>query len=142
MLHLSGLEFDAADAMHFTALSSSLTDLKLSDCTISDLAVAAMLQRLTGLRRLTLNAVGLVNPMLWVILASLTNLQSLHCLWVDPVAGLSADTLHLLSALTSLTSLRVDALVDENNEPLITPAMRDQFVADMPLLREFCLESE
>lgn len=52
VLHLSAFGFDRANAVHFTALSSTLTDLKLSFCHISDLAVAAMLQRLTGLRRL------------------------------------------------------------------------------------------
>lgn len=57
-----------------------------------------------------------------------------------PRSGLAADTLHLLSALTSLTHLSADAHEGDEGEPLITPAMRDEFMANMPLLCEFFLE--
>lgn len=87
VLHLSAFGFDRADEVQFTALSSTLTDLKLPFCRISDLPVAAMLQRLAGLRRLTLHGLGLSNPLLWVTVASLTNLQALKFEWMDPGQG-------------------------------------------------------
>lgn len=73
-------------------------------------------------------------------MASLTNLQSLKFEWMDPGAGLAADTLHLLSALTSLTHLSADTREGDEGEPLITPAMHGEFMANMPLLRECVLE--
>lgn len=109
-LHLVGLRLARSDAVHLTGLSPGLTELSIISCVVDELAVAAMLGRLTNLRSLVLQNLGLQNEMLWAVLGGLTNLCSLECL--DNPIRLSNDNRPLLSALTNLT----DWVVDEESE--------------------------
>jgi hypothetical protein len=112
LLHVSGLKLWASDTVHFTDLST-LTDLKLADCRGKlDLAVAAIMQRLTGLRKLHLQGVDLSSPCIWASAASLTNLQQLQVVNCSRIIH-TDDTLHLLTPLTNLTSLTLDVTEDE-----------------------------
>lgn len=138
-LHLSGLQLDTRDAMHFTALSA-LTDLRLAQCDISDVAVAAILQRLTGLRVLVLDELCLTSPVVWVAAACLTNLEDLCCR-MNTRAAVTEDTLHLLAPLTKLTNLELDMPAGEDGHAApINRAVVAEFLAGMPLLNDidFC----
>lgn len=129
-LHISGLSINDEDAMHFTALSS-LTELELAHLpNIGDLAIAAMMNRLTGLRLLCLHALEISSPLLWPAVACLTNLQRLSC----DCCGPTAQTLHLLAPLTNLTSLELEEETDDDGSRLMTVEAERSFLQKIPHL--------
>lgn len=139
LLHVSGLKLDPADLVHFTGLTA-LTNLKFADCRGQlDLGIAAIMHRLTGLRKLKLEVLELSNPLIWVSAASLTNLQKLECMCCDGIA-VSDDTLHLLAPLTNLTQLVLDAgqhvYDDDGNESFrsASSSAKRRLLRQLPLL--------
>lgn len=125
--------------MHFTALTA-LTDLKIADCKGKlDLGIAAIMQRLTGLRVLKLQNIELSNRLIWVSAACLTNLVDLHCTMCDPIA-VTDDTLHLLAPLTNLTHLSLDAIVDPDDDTVYSNVSDDaveSLLQQLPLLGDY-----
>jgi hypothetical protein len=143
LLHLSGMELNPADIVHFTALTA-LTELKIGSCAGKlDLGIAAIMQRLTGLHKLFLRALELRNPLIWAAAASLTNLQQLECILCNRVA-VTDETLHLLAPLTNLTRLTLDAgfWTDLDGPPYeaftctVSDNAKERLVRQLPLLKE------
>jgi hypothetical protein len=107
LLHVSGIQLDPIDIVHFTSFTT-LTDLKIAHCLGKlDLGIAAMMQRLTGLRKLHLESLDFDSDLIWVAAACLTNLQQLICKVCRGIT-VTDETLHLLAPLSSLTQLVLD----------------------------------
>jgi hypothetical protein len=134
-LHVTGLELNPADIVHFTALTA-LTTLKIADCKGKlDLGIAAIMQRLTRLRDLCLDSLDLSNHLIWVSAACLTNLEELHCVSCNGIAH-TDDTLHLLAPLTNLTHVMLDAgdKVDGVVQHNVSRSAERRLLRQLPLL--------
>jgi hypothetical protein len=142
LLHVSGIELDPIDIVHFTTFTT-LTDLKIAHCSGElELGIAAMMQRLTGLRKLhleSLGPVGLSSVLIWVAAACLTNLQQLK---VTVCRGITItdQTLHLLAPLTNLTQLVLDhghIIYDSDGDEYfygVSDAAERRLLSQLPLL--------
>lgn len=138
LLHVSGLESWRSDAVHFTELTA-LTNLKFADCRGRlDFAIAAILQRLTGLRKLHLYSLGLSSPCIWASVADLTKLQHLEVVCCSCIAH-TDDTLHLLAPLTNLTHLELDQIEvedpqEQDPQDILSTYEINRLLQQLPLL--------
>lgn len=125
-LRLLGLKLSPSDTIHFTGLSS-LTKLHISHCTIGELSIAAMLQRLD------IFETPLESPFTFVALACLTNLRDLRLSGTNLV--LTDETLHLLSPLAGLTWFVAHGACEEEGVPTsVSRAAERAFLKHMPFL--------
>lgn len=134
MLHLSALDVSDSDAVHFTALSK-LTALTITTCpSVGDLAVGAMMMRLTGLRHLHLDSSELASPLLWPAVACLSNLESLY--YNCSRSNLTDGALHLLTPLTNLTKLTLQESADWEGQDALSVQVVSRFLRNMPRLKD------
>jgi hypothetical protein len=137
-LKLQQIKWDVEGARQLTVLMS-VTALTLNECDIADLGLAAVFQRLTGLRSLKVTDSTWENNLLYATLGFLSGLQILHLSSNDN--WVMDKTLPLLSPLTNLTWLLLDDPQYEAGEgPCVSQGAERAFVAGMPLLDEiWCL---
>lgn len=134
MLHVSALDVSDTDALHFTGLSK-LTSLSIVAClALTELAVGAMMMRLTGLRHLHLDSLELDSPLLWPAVACLSNLESLY--YNCSSSTLTDSTIHLLTPLTSLTKLILRDSADQEGEDSVSEGAWSRFLESMPRLTD------
>lgn len=136
---MSGLDITRTDALHFTSLPSTITQLAMINVRFSDLALAAMLPRLTGLRELLLDGLRLESELVWATVGAMTGLRSLKLVRSLPIR-LTDATLHLLAPLTGLTELMLDgpdeyADEEEPDGQPVSADVQEAFLAGMPQLR-------
>jgi hypothetical protein len=129
-LKLQQIRWDLPEACAFTTLPG-LTQLTINQCGITDMGLAVMFQRLTGLRKLKVEESIRDNSMLFVAMGFLTNLEDLSLTrndnWVTDM------TLPLLTPLTNLTKLVLDDPVyAENQTPCVSGEVERVFLAGMP----------
>lgn len=135
-LSLIGLKLAPGDSVHFTRLAP-LTRLKVYNCTMDDVSMAAILQRTTSLQCLEVTSTVLSSPLLWVTLACLTNLGTLKWFNNDDENVPTDQTLHLLSPLTKLTEVALGGLYDEDGDCTrpVSAAVERSLLQRLPHLR-------
>jgi hypothetical protein len=131
-MKLTQVRWDFEGFSQLTVLTN-LTFLKLNTCDIAELGMAVVFQRLTGLRKLGLETCLPANNFLLMAMACLTNLECL-CVSYHHLAFTDVN-LPLLSPLTKLTRLALDAETSDEGDPLVSEAVNDAFMAGMPHLK-------
>jgi BarA-like signal transduction histidine kinase len=128
-LKLTFIQWDSWGPSQLTVLSA-LTQLRLEHCDMSELGLAVIFQRLTGLRELEVAETLPADELLLVSLGCSSNLERLcsqhnNFEWTD-------ETLPLLSPLTKLTEL---CLYGADFFSTVSPIAERAFLAGMPHLR-------